>query len=379
MAGLAVAGQPVPGPGAGVVASYPMRRWIFEDALGRFDVDLGDSHVRCGTVGQLAVPADLELDYGESRGGARLRGLVAEQYGGSPESVLITHGAQEALYLALCTLLRRGDRMVTFSPGWQAAIDVPKLLDCQLDVIDLGSDFTVDPAAVRVDDALRLIVLNTPCNPTGRVTDAATLAALVRIVERAGAYLLLDEEYSLDLPRSPALRSDRVVSVSSLSKLYGLPGLRTGWMYGPAEVVSACAERKFLTTIANSVLTEALACDALSRRDRYLAEYHRLCDTGLELLRGWVDRNSDAVRLLPPEGTPFGWLWLDTGEPALDFCRRVLDTGVLLLPGETVGAPGGFRVTFAREPAVLAEALGRVEVVLRSVPPTPAPAKNGAP
>ena len=144
-------------------------------------------------------------------------------------------------------------------------------------------------------------------------------------------------------------------------------------------MVSACAERKFLTSVANSVLTEALACDALSRRDRYLAEYHRLCDTGLGLLRGWADRNTGAVRLLPPEGTPFGWLWLDTGEPALDFCRRVLDTGVLLLPGETVGAPGGFRVTFAREPAVLAEALGRVEAVLRTAPPPATRLSNGAP
>jgi aspartate/methionine/tyrosine aminotransferase len=353
----------------GVAATYSMRRWVFEDAPGRYDVDLGESHVRCGTVGQLAVPADLELDYGVSRGGSRLRGLIAGLYGGSAESVLVTHGAQEALYLALSTLLRPGDRVVTFSPGWQSAVDVPRLLGCRLDIVDLGADLTVDPATVRPGADLRMVVLNTPCNPTGRVVAPAALTELVRLVERAGAYLLLDEEYSLDLSRSPALGSDRAVSVSSLSKLFGLPGLRTGWLYGPAEVAAACAERKFLTTVANSVLIEALACDALSRRDSYLAEYHRLCDGGLALLRDFAARNAGAVRLLPPEGTPFGWLWLDTGEPALDFCRRVLDAGVLLLPGETVGAPGGFRVTFAREPEVLAGALRRVEAVLRVPPP----------
>ena len=148
-------------------------------------------------------------------------------------------------------------------------------------------------------------------------------------------------------------------------------------MYGPPAVVTACAERKHLTSIANSVLTETLAGTVLSRSADYVADYGRLCAEGLTLLRDWVDRHADRVRLVPPEGTPFAWLWLDTGEPSLSYCRRVLDTGVLLMPGETFGARGGFRLTFARGLDVLADGLRRAGDVLAEPAPHPIPA-NGA-
>ncbi|MEN3357029.1 MAG: hypothetical protein V7637_1011 [Mycobacteriales bacterium] len=348
---------------------YPMRRWVFEDSLGRYDIDLGDSHVQCGTLGQLTLPADLELGYGTDRGGTELRAMIGDLYGRPADDVVVTHGAQEALYLVYNTLLRPGDQVVTFRPGWQQSWDAPRSLGCQVDVLDLGRDLTIDPDAVAAVAAanLRLIVVNTPGNPTGRQVGPAQLRALLDLATRAGAHLLLDEEYALDLRRSAAAgpaRADRVISVSSLSKVYGLPGLRLGWLCGPPGVAAGCAERKHLTTIANSVLCEALALDVLARRQSYLAEYRRLTDGGLGLVREWVARHAGAIELVPPENTPFGWLWLRTGEPALDFCRRVLDAGVLLMPAETVGATGGFRLSFAREPAVLAEGLARIDAVL---------------
>jgi aspartate/methionine/tyrosine aminotransferase len=369
--GSGVAGPRVAGPEQG----YPMRRWVFEDSLGRYDIDLGDSHVQCGRLGQLALPADLELGYGVDRGGAELRGLIAGMYGRPADSVVVTHGSQEAAYLLYQTLLRPGDQVVTFRPGWQQSWVVPELLGCRVDVLELDAELAVDPAAVaavaRPD--LRLIVVATPNNPTGRLVGASELAQLLDLAERAGGYLLLDEEYGLDLATSAATRSSRAVSVSSLSKVYGLPGLRVGWLCGPPAVAAACAERKHLTSIANSVLCEALAVDVLTRREWYLAEYRRLVGGGLPLLRAWAARNAAAVQLVPPEGTPFAWLRLRTGEPALSFCRRVLDAGVLVMPAETVGARDGFRLSFAREPDVLAAGLARIEAVLRATPTSQRP------
>lgn len=344
-----------------------MRRWVFEDSIGKFDIDLGDSHVQCGTVGQLSVSPDLELNYGFDRGSPELTRLVAQRYGGgSSDHVVITHGAQEALYLLYCTLLRPGDRVITFQPGWPQAWQAPQLLGFQVEVLALADDFSIDVAHLEEVDprGLRLITMNSPANPTGRQIRPEELAALLRLAERADAYLVADEEYLLDLSTSPALLNDRVISVSSLSKVAGFPGLRLGWMYGPPGVVTACAKYKHLTTISNSVLCEALGAEVLLHWDRYERQYHRLTGPGLGLLQEFAARHPTQLRLAPPEGTPFAWLHLLTGESSLSFARRVLETGVLVMPGEVLGATGGIRISFAREPRVLAEGLARIENVL---------------
>jgi aspartate/methionine/tyrosine aminotransferase len=356
-------GQRAPGD---LAAGYPMRRWVFEDAAGRYDIDLGDSNVECRTLSQLTLPAGLELNYGHDRGSPQLRDLVAQLYGGSPDSVAITHGAQEALYLVYQVLLRPGDQVVTFRPGWQQSWGVPELLSCRVDALQLGPDFALDPDAVAAvaGPDLRLVVVNTPCNPTGRRVPPADIDRLVGLLAGTGAYLLLDEEYELDLAGSAALRHDRVISVSSVSKVYGLPGLRVGWLYGAPELVGQCAVRKHYTSISNSVLCEALAAGVLAERERYFAEYHRLTGTGLALVREWAAGHPTRLRLVPPQGTPFAWLHLSTGEPSLSFCRRALDAGVLLMPAETVGGTGGIRLCFAREPGLLAQGLRRLDAVL---------------
>ncbi|WP_018349674.1 pyridoxal phosphate-dependent aminotransferase [Longispora albida] len=345
---------------------YPMRQWFFEDSAGRFDIDLGDSYARCGTLAELSVPADMELGYGYDRGGPGLRAQIGELYGGPAGNVVVAHGAQEALYLLYNVLLRPGDRVMTFRPGWQQSWLVPDLLGCAVDVLDLDGDFSIDVDAVRAAAGIghRLIVLNTPCNPTGRRIPEQTLAELLELVTRLDAYLVLDEEYETDLSGSLAARSDRAISVSGLSKVYGYAGLRLGWMYGPPELMAACAERKHLTTIANSVLSEELASDILARRSGYVRRYQDLISGGRGLLGDWVDGHGARLGLVEPEGTPFAWVHLLTGETSLDFCRRVLETGVLLVPGETLGGSGGFRLSFARPPAVLAEGLARIDTVL---------------
>jgi len=353
---------------AGADAGYPMRRWVFDDSLGRFDIDLGDSHVQCGALDDLRVPVDLELNYGVDQGHIVLRELIAARYRGRGDSVLVTHGAQEALYLAYSVLLRPGDQVITFRPGWQQSWEVPPLLGATVDVLGLDADFAIDVAAVAetATDRLRIIVVNSPCNPTGRVVAADDLAALLEIAERAGAYLLLDEEYATDLSSSLATRHGNVVSVSSLSKIYGLPGLRLGWLYTEPELTAACTRRKHLTTIANSVLTETLAVNVLARAGDYLARYQELVGPGLAMLREWVSGHAGQLTLVEPQGTPFTWLWLHRAESSLEFCRRVLDERVLVMPGETLGAGGGIRLSFAREPQVLAEGLAAISKVLRS-------------
>lgn len=348
-------------------ALYPMRRWAFEDTPGRYEVDLGNSYVPVGDLADLGVPDRLPLGYGSDAGTPRLRAAVAARYGGDPDRVLVTHGAAEALYLLFTTLLNPGDRVVTFLPGWLPSIDVPAHRGARVDTVPRAEDMTVDLAAVRAlaGPDLRLVYLDSPGNPGGRRSGAREVVELADLLATTGGYLVLDEEYAVDLTGSPALTHPRVVSVSGLAKVYGLPGLRTGWLYGPAEVVDACVRHKHYTSIANSVLCEELAARALDRHAEYAAAYTAAVEPGWAVVEAWAAANADVVRVVPPDGTPFAWAAPLSGEPSLELCRRALEAKVLLMPGETLGSDRGFRLGFAREPEVVAEGLRRLTLLLR--------------
>jgi aspartate/methionine/tyrosine aminotransferase len=348
-----------------------MRRWVFEDSLGRYDIDLGDSHVQCRRAGEFDWPAELELNYGYDRGSPALRELIAKRYRGDAERVVVTHGAQEALYLLYCTLLRPGDRVLACQPGWQQAWQAPAQLGAEVVQLDLVDDFGLDLDRISAEAAagLRLITLSTPGNPTGRRLREPELVAVLDLLRRHDGYLLLDEEYSLELDRSPAVRNDRVVSVSSLSKVAGLPGLRLGWLYGAPAIARAAAEYKHLTTISTSVLSETLATQVLSHWDRYQRDYHALTGPGLRLLEEFCDRHQELMHLTPPEGTPFAWVQLAPGLSSMAIARAVLDAGVLIMPGEVLGRPGGLRISFARETTTLTEGLTRMAAVLATLIP----------
>lgn len=347
---------------------YPMHRWVFEDAYGRYDIDLGDSNVECGQVDDLAVPGELVLDYGNAKGTEAMRATVAGMYGRAIDEVGITHGAQEALYLLYRTLLRPGDHVLVLSPGWRQAVAVPELIGCRVEVVEnLPTGHPDVGRAVRgVRRDTRMIILNTPDNPTGKRIRPSDVDTLVSSARAAGAYLVLDEEYVVDLADSLAGRYEHAVSVSSVSKVYGLPGLRLGWLCGPADVVEKAMDYKHFTSIANSVLAERLAAQVLDRRAEFHDRYDRLVTTGLEILETWVAAHPDRVRLSRPEGTPFAWVELRGTGSSLDFCRAVLDEAkVLLMPAEVFGREHGFRITFAREPETLRAGLERIDRVLR--------------
>ena len=149
---------------------YPMNKWVFEDTPGKYDIDLSRSYVEGGRLSDLTVPADLQLGYGADRGTTELRDRIAALYSGSADSVLVTHGSQEALALVYSTLLKPGDQLITFLPGWQQSWEAPALMGCQVDAVPMNGDFAIDVEAIAAlaTSRLRMIVVNSPCNPTGR-------------------------------------------------------------------------------------------------------------------------------------------------------------------------------------------------------------------
>ncbi|MFD1982232.1 pyridoxal phosphate-dependent aminotransferase [Mesorhizobium newzealandense] len=186
----------------------------------------------------LSLP-DLTLFYGEHRGDKALRALIAAQDAGvSPDDVLVTAGAAGALFIISTSLLSASDHLVVIRPNYATNIETPRAIGCTISFVDLAFEdgFAIDvgQVAAAIQPNTRLISVTCPHNPTGTMMGRAELDALVALAESRNCHLLVDEtyrdlSYGKRLPSAASL-SPKAISVSSLSKAFGIPGIRIGWL-----------------------------------------------------------------------------------------------------------------------------------------------------
>jgi len=321
---------------------------------------------------------DLELHYPEVNGTLRLRRRIADLHPGrEPEGVLVTVGAAEANAIAVETLTGPGDEVVAMTPSYPQVEGLARNRGCLVRTFPLDPERgwrpDLDWLAAAVTPATRLVAVCNPNNPTGAVLTEDEMAAIVEIVERAGAWLLADEVYvGMELAggaetRSFVGRSERVVGVGSTSKAYGLSGLRLGWLVGPEEVVEALWRRHEYATIAASALSMALAETALAPavRARLLARNRALVRRGFDVLAGWVAAEPGRLSMVPPEAAPFGLVRLHTGEGSMALADRLRrEAGVLVAPGACFGLDDHVRINSAMRPDRLMPALERISACL---------------
>lgn len=301
----------------------------------------------------LSLP-DLTLFYGEHRGDRELRALVAAQDDGlSPDDVLVTAGAAGALFIISTALLSERDHLVVVRPNYAINIETPRAIGCAISYIDLDFDdgFAVD--VERVAAGLRpntkLISVTCPHNPTGTMMGRADLDALVALAESRQCHLLVDETYR-DLSygqRLPAAASlgQRAISVSSLSKAFGIPGIRIGWLV----TRDAALQERFLAAkeqigICGSVIDEGIARGMLQRRDAFLATLLPDMAKRRDIVQAWIDREP-RVDWVWPEGGVVGFPRLNVGADFdLDrfYARLLEDHGTYVGPGHWFEMPKRF-------------------------------------
>src|SRR5688572_21279637 len=247
---------------------------------------------------------ELELDelllcYGDHLGDPLLREAVAAGADGvSADEVLVTAGAAAALFCVATTLLEPGDHAVVVRTNYATNLETPRAIGADLDVVDLRYEddwrLDVEQVAARVRDGVtKLISVTQPHNPTGTVLDRATLDALVALAERSGALLLVDETYrdlthGEPLPLAATL-SPRALSVSSMSKAYGLPGLRIGWAVSrDAALAEQLLAAKEQVLICGATLDEHIAGSVLSARAEVLPPILEDVGARLGIVRDWL-------------------------------------------------------------------------------------------
>jgi aspartate/methionine/tyrosine aminotransferase len=332
-----------------------------EVGYDRIRCNLAESSVADARLGDLGVAlADLVLMYGDHLGHAGLRSLIASDGPRLlPEHVLLTPGAAAALFIVATSLLGAGDHLIVARPNYATNLETPRAIGADISTLDLSWDdaWRVDPdrLAALLRPETRLVSLTTPHNPTGQVLDERTLSAVVDMVEaHPRARLLVDETYrelqAGQLPPLAAARSPRVISVSSLSKAYGLPGIRVGWLVtqdaGLRQTLLAAKEQIVIT---GSLVDETIGYEAVRQRHGLLAPIRARSAAALERTRAWI-AGQDVFEWHEPRGGVVGFVRV---RPGIDmdmgrFYTRLFEGfGTIVGPGHWFGQPDrSFRLGF---------------------------------
>ena len=222
--------------------------------------------------------SDLQLFYGDHKGKNELRELIATEINLKSDDVLITPGAAPALFIIATSLLEKDDHIVVAKTNYATNIENPRAIGADVSFLKLQFEnkYSLDLNELNqlITSRTKLVSLTYPHNPTGVMIDEDTLHKIIQLVEKKNTYLLLDETYREmsfvnPLPVAATL-SNRVISVSSMSKSYGLPGIRIGWLVTQnsqlMETFLAAKEQIFIT---NSVVDEEIAYQYLLRKDKH--------------------------------------------------------------------------------------------------------------
>lgn len=323
-------------------------------------------------------PGDTVFGYGSTEGSPELRERVAALYpGATADHVLITSGSAEANFLVMWRLVEPGDRVVVVQPTYGQTPGLAAGLGADVVSLDLQESLGWQPApgaaAKAITPGTRVVVVTNPNNPTGAVLTREARAEIVAAAEAAGAWILADEVYagaelSGDVTVSLAADSDRVIATASLSKAYGLQGLRLGWIVAPAGFREEVWARKDYTTIAPAVLSDRLAVAALepATRERILARCRRIMTANLAVVTEWADTAS-GVAFRPPDAGAVCLFSYSAELDSRDLAERLrVDHSVLIVPGAHFGLDRTFRIGFGYDAEKLPEGLRRIDETLRA-------------
>jgi len=315
------------------------------------------------------------LGYTESAGAPELRGAAAAIYETvAPDDLVVVSAAEEGIFVAYHALLELGDHVVVETPCYESALQVALsagavVTEWQRSAADgWAHDLGALERALRPET--KLVYVNTPHNPTGTLMPRAVLDRVVELCAERGAWLFCDEVYR-ELEHDPADRLpaacdlyERALSLGSMSKTYGLPGLRLGWLASRnCDALRRIVDLKHYTTICSSAPSELLSALALRHRESLAARNRGIVLDNLPLVEALLERRADSFSWTRPTASPIGFVRVHGMEGTTGFCEKlVADTGVLLLPGAVYDEPRYVRIGYGR--SSLPEALSRFEAWL---------------
>lgn len=321
---------------------------------------------------------ELRLGYTESQGHPLLREAIAGLYKslGVEDTLVVT--PEEGILLAMQALLKPGDHVVCTFPGYQSLYEIPRAIGCRVSLWEPGASdgwrFQLDRLETLLQPDTRLVVVNFPHNPTGALPSVETFDALVGLVRQRGISLFCDEMYrGLEIEPGATLpaacdRYERAITLGGLSKTYGLPGLRIGWLATrDRDLITRTAQLKDYTTICASAPSEILAIMALDNREAIVDGQRKRLHANLKVLETFMAAHDDRFDWQRPKGGSICFPGLRSAEGAQAFCRTLVEkAGIMLLPSTPFQyGDQHVRIGFGRQN--LPEVLQRFDAFLSTV------------
>jgi aspartate/methionine/tyrosine aminotransferase len=349
------------------------------------DYDMSESGVRPLTLRELAAMGcdldtflDQPLGYSQSNGTVELRERIAALYpGSSVDHVEVTNGTSEANYVVALALLRPGDAVALQTPNYMQMPGVARSLGATVRTFGLRPDAAWEPDWDELDRAVvpgtRLLYLSNPNNPTGSVLSSDAMRRIVERCERAGTWILADEVYlgaEIDGPRTPSFwgTSERVIVTSGLSKAYGIPGVRIGWIVAPPALVAECWSQHDYLTIGPNKLSDRIALTAVepANRERCYERTRAILRENLPIAREWVAGFNGRLTWREPRAGAIALIRYQSPTPSLEVADRVRTRqSTLIVPGTHVGLEGHLRIWLGGREPFLREGLRRIAEELR--------------
>ncbi len=346
------------------IDTFKVEKWFNKyekDAL----YDLADTCIEPLSISELLelTAQDYEdvfnkkLNYGEIYGSERLRSAVSTLYEKQNISnITITHGAIGANQLVMLALVEPSDKVVSIVPTYQQHYSIPKSIgaDVKLYFLKEKNGWLPDLKELEqiVGNDTKIICMNNPNNPTGAIIPDEMLYKIVEIADRCGAYILCDEVYrglnhqGNSFGVSVADIYEKGISTGSMSKVFSLAGLRLGWVCAASDIISSVNSHREYNTISVGILDDYFASIAIENKDKIIEQNIKKLLTGKKILLDWA-KNESKIRLVEPKAGTTAFVHYDLPISSTDLCAGLQkDTGVMILPGETMELDGYLRIGF---------------------------------
>lgn len=352
------------------------------------EYNLADSSVRCANVSDLLQNEDsrqitgLALYYPEVNGTALLRERIASLYhDASANNILVTVGAAQANWIICECLLEPGDEVIVISPGYRQVWGLAKNIGCRVKEVPLRPErnwqLDLDELEEAAGPKTKLIAIVNPNNPTGSILSAEDMRRVVRICEKSKAWLHADEVYcGTELKQRSETPSfwgmyERAVCVNSLSKAYGLAGLRIGWTVASPQVIEDLWRRHEYTVIAASGPSMRLAEIALQpeKRAMLLDRQQKLSREGHAILADWVREQGGQFSVHDAIATSIAFVRFHFDMTSVELADHIrIHASVLVAPGEYLGLQNFLRITVGYEPEKVRKALAAISTAVARLP-----------
>jgi aspartate/methionine/tyrosine aminotransferase len=359
-----------------VFERMPLEVW-FDKYQFEVDYDIGESGMKFLSVKDLGIDLNkVELRYGYHLGHPELREVIAEQYAGKTyENVAVTTGASEGNFSVIAHLVGPKDHMIVEHPTYSSLYQIPRSLqrDHSLFKLKWNDEFRPDLDELRklIKPNTKLITLTHPNNPTGSVITRDELKEAVEIAEEAGAFLMVDETYremSFDTPPPlAATLSDQAISLTSMSKTWGLPGIRIGWVVAQRPIIEAIRAVREQVTICNSSLGEAISKKVLEDREEILPKLREAMLSNYSIVKNWMEDQKWLEWVEPKSGVVCAPR-LRNGQSTDKLCELLVTKyRTFTVPGSRMELEGHFRLGFGGEAEELIKGLDRLKTALNEL------------